>query len=108
MRSDQKEQIKRLALLLHERDLSRFRVATAQKAKTEQDLLGLDKTSALADRDPNVCREVVDRYNAWAMNRRILLNQQLADDLLRWNSARQEAQRSLGRAEVLKMLGRRR
>ncbi|MFN4128629.1 MAG: hypothetical protein ACK4GC_02255 [Paracoccaceae bacterium] len=98
---NQLDQLKRLSLLIRDRDLSRLSLASAQKARTESQLAALDRTGTTTALDPVICAQVVDRFGLWTTNRRILLNQQLARDTVTWMAEKTAAQRSFGRADVL-------
>ncbi|RGP35454.1 hypothetical protein [Pseudotabrizicola alkalilacus] len=100
--------LEKIAQLMRDRDLSRLTLASAQKAGTQSLLSGLDKTQPTTGLDPVIAAQVVDRFGLWTMNRRILLNQQLARDTVKWLAAKADAQKSFGRAEVLGKLTKRR
>jgi hypothetical protein len=107
-RAVQLEQIKRIAVLIQDRDLSRLSAASAQKAQTESQLAALNKNRAVAGLDPVMSAQVADRFGLWTTNRRILLNQKLARETVTWMAARTAAQLAFGRAEVLgKLLAKR-
>ena len=95
------EQMRQIAVLLRDRDLTRLATATSQKHHTEGLLAQLDKAIPAAGLDLVVASQVTDRFGLWTTNRRILLNQQLARDTVDWLSARSQAQVTFGRAEVL-------
>lgn len=113
--ADQLDQLKALAQLIRDRDLSRLSLASARKARTEALLMALDKTPpatglnpAAMGLNPVITAQLVDRFGLWTTNRRILLNQQLARDTVNWMAAKADAQRSFGRADVLDKLTSRR
>ncbi|MDR7126844.1 hypothetical protein [Pseudotabrizicola sp. 4114] len=100
--------LEKIAQLMRDRDLSRLTLASSQKARTQTLLSALDKTQPSTGLDPVTAAQVVDRFGLWVMNRRILLNQQLARDTVSWMAAKSDAQKSFGRAEVLGKLTKRR
>ncbi|NEX46386.1 hypothetical protein [Pseudotabrizicola algicola] len=101
---DRLRRLEKITLLLRERELSRLAQASAQKTRTEAQLMALDKTGAPHGLDPVVAAQVTDRFGLWTTNRRILLNQKLARETVAWMEAKTEAQRAFGRAEVLRKL----
>ena len=104
----QLRQLKAVAHLLRERDLSRLRDASLQKSEIESKLGALDKTQSTTGLDPILAAQVTDRYGLWTTNRRISLNQDLARSTATWLMVKADAQRSFGRAEVLDKLTSRR
>lgn len=108
MKTDRKlRQLQEVAELIRDRDLSRLTRASKQKAQTESLLRVLDKAQPVTGLDPIVAARVGDRFGLWTTNRRILLNQQLARESVTWMAAKNDAKRSLGRADVLKKLAKR-
>lgn len=94
-------QLQKIANLVRDRDLSRLSLAGSQKTKTEALLAALSKTCPIADLDPVVAAQIVDRFGLWTTNRRITLNQQLARETVCWLEAKANAQKSFGKADVL-------
>lgn len=106
--ADSLRKLEKLAQLMRDRDLSRLTQVSLQKSHTQGLLSALDKTQPATGLDLVVAAKVVDRFGLWTMNRRILLNQQLARDTVNWMAAKADAQKSFGRAEVLGKLTKRR
>ena len=96
--------LRQVADLIRERDIARFGKAQAQKSKTEALLRALDHGQVPTSLSPAAEGQVVERFGLWTANRRIVLNQQLARDTATWMEARDAAQKTFGRAEVLKKL----
>lgn len=98
------KQLKILADLLRDRDLSRLRQAQDAKARTEHLLRALDTVPASAGLTPAASAQVVERFGLWTANRRVTLNQRHAREMAAWLGARDDAKQAFGRSEVLDRL----
>ncbi len=101
---DRLADLKRLADLIRDRDLTQLNRASRAKAETEALIRALDYTSPAPGLDPTVLARVEGQFGLWTAERRLALNRQHARDTADWLNAKDEARRAFGRAHVLSKL----